>query len=441
MTIQFGGWEWWQYQNRKIRIDEIDLGITQVFKDKELIEFTIDEEVNKLVEETPINEANITINNMNGMFDLLNPQGIVPYLSENTKIIPYIGVLTESLGIEYVKMGEFYFESYTNNKDKTTTLIGKNLMKQLETRDAISGLAPTTYFIDLNDAQSPNTTYDILTTCGYNVNLDLETKYAYYTWLLNDFNFLNFVRDVTMHNFAVFYVDRNEVLNIKNPVQSNVDTISKNELLEDITFKNIDKINKIKLVWEGWDKTYETSEPVHQTDTYLDETITLKKTSEVFIFKKPVRSMLKNNQNITFTYEGATSINVLVDSSFIVAIEVNGTIGSEVHLVATQTYYDFKTEYNIAQKSMTKNSNVRDKDVMIEITSQLNSFDGNFASATGQLDYAPSYEMEFDYNGDPSLEAGDYISVETPYGYKNLFIQKNHFRYDGGLEGHIEGVE
>ena len=57
------------------------------------------------------------------------------------------------------------------------------------------------------------------------------------------------------------------------------------------------------------------------------------------------------------------------------------------------------------------------------------------------LEYTPSYEMSFDYNGDPSLEAGDYINVETPYGYKPLFIQKNKFKFDGGLEGSIEGVE
>ena len=49
--------------------------------------------------------------------------------------------------------------------------------------------------------------------------------------------------------------------------------------------------------------------------------------------------------------------------------------------------------------------------------------------------------MSFDYNGDPSIESGDYINVETPYGYKPLFIQKNYFKFDGGLEGRIEGVE
>ena len=122
-----------EYSDRKIYINEIDLGITQVYKDQDLIEFTVDEEVSKLVEEVPINETNITLNNMSDLFNPLNPSGIVPYLSENTLIKPYIGVLSENSGVEYVKMGEFYFDSYTNNSDSTTTLVGKNIIKQVET--------------------------------------------------------------------------------------------------------------------------------------------------------------------------------------------------------------------------------------------------------------------------------------------------------------------
>ena len=124
-----------EHEDRKIYLMEADLGVTQVYKDQDLIDFTIDEEVNKLVEEVPINETNITLNNMTNLFNPLNPTGIVPYLSENTLIKPYIGVLTENLGVEYVKMGEFYFDSYTNNSDATTTLVGKNIIKQLEMQE------------------------------------------------------------------------------------------------------------------------------------------------------------------------------------------------------------------------------------------------------------------------------------------------------------------
>ena len=70
-----------------------------------------------------------------------------------------------------------------------------------------------------------------------------------------------------------------------------------------------------------------------------------------------------------------------------------------------------------------------------------NAYPGRVKTDLGQLEYTPSYEISFEYNGDPSLEAGDYIEVETPYGYKPVFIQKNRFTFNGGLSGSIEGVE
>ena len=67
--------------------------------------------------------------------------------------------------------------------------------------------------------------------------------------------------------------------------------------------------------------------------------------------------------------------------------------------------------------------------------------DNTVTSKLPILENAPSYEINFEYNGDPSLEAGDYIEVETPYGNKPVFIQKNRFTFNGGLSGSIEGVE
>ena len=46
--------------------------------------------------------------------------------------------------------------------------------------------------------------------------------------------------------------------------------------------------------------------------------------------------------------------------------------------------------------------------------------------------------------GDPSLEVGDTISIQTRYqdindGYKDIIITKQRFSYDGGLSCTIEG--
>ena len=57
------------------------------------------------------------------------------------------------------------------------------------------------------------------------------------------------------------------------------------------------------------------------------------------------------------------------------------------------------------------------------------------------FDKTYSYEVDLDYNGNPTIEAGDYIEVESNYGKVPIFVQKHTLKYNGGLSGSIEGVE
>ena len=112
---------------------------------------------------------------------------------------------------------------------------------------------------------------------------------------------------------------------------------------------------------------------------------------------------------------------------------MTGTVGSSIHI-------QMASPYDIVETIGTQSKTIRtgnDREIILNFNSKIKKY----ISDIYILNYTPSYKMDFDYNGDPSLEAGDYINVETPYGYKPLFIQKNHFKFDGGLEGYIEGVE
>ena len=49
-------------------------------------------------------------------------------------------------------------------------------------------------------------------------------------------------------------------------------------------------------------------------------------------------------------------------------------------------------------------------------------------------------EFEFEYFGDPSLEVGDVILLETLNGYMKCIIQSIELRYNGSLKGTIKGM-
>lgn len=408
------------YQDRKIYLMEIDLGITQVYKNQDLIEFTVDEEVNKLVEEVPINETNITLNNMSDLFNPLNPKGIVPYLSENTLIRPFIGVLTENSGIEYVKMGEFYFDSYTNDSDSTTTLTGKNVIKQLGKeilnidRNGYSPFRARTYQEDFEEFMD-NYDYE------FN-NLDFYTVYN--ADCLNNIYLLNYLKDISFFNNTLLFADRNNKLNLKN-IDTNIkDILTKTELINDANFVKIDKINTFIYPTE----TVSSIEPVTNRVIY-DTNVTLEKSPQYILCS----SSSPNLGTSSVSQTTAASAEMYSSGNYLCFVKLTGTVGNTVN-------FKLSSQYNVnigeqINKKTIKSQN--EKENAIEINSKLKKD----INSINILNYTPSYEMRFDYNGDPSLEAGDYINVETPYGYKPLFIQKNRFRFDGGLEGRIEGVE
>lgn len=408
-----------EYPDRKLYLNEVDLGITQVYKDQDLIEFTVDEEVNKLVEEVPVNETNITLNNMSDLFNPLNPSGIVPYLSENTLIKPYIGVLTDTLGVEYVKMGEFYFDSYTNNSDSTTTLVGKNIIKQVETEI----LKDDNEFNLFKSTMSKSDFQTFMANYNYEFNnLDFSTILA--TFNINKKYLIDFIKEISFFNTTLFFADRNNKLNLKNIDTSIKDNLTKSELLNNVNYKQIDKINTLNYL-----SPVKYSMNTTGSRLVYERTITLEKSPQIVLCESSIPNLMDSITHV----EGADSVNVVSQGYYLTFIKITGTVGSTVTIKMASSYEMIET---IGTKTKTiKTPN--EKENVINFESKL----VRGIDTINTLNYTPNYEMSFDYNGDPSLEAGDYINVETPYGYKPLFIQKNRFKFDGGLSGSIKGVE
>lgn len=408
-----------EYSDRKIYLMEIDLGVTQVYKDQDLINFTIDEEVNKLVEEVPANETNITLNNMSDLFNPLNPSGIVPYLSENTLIIPHIGILTENLGVEYVKMGEFYFDSYTNNSDSTTTLVAKNIIKQIETEIL---KADNNYNL-FKSTMSKSDFQTFMANYNYEFNnLDYSTINNIEN--INNKHLINLLKDISFFNTTLFYADRDNKLNLKYIDTISKDNLSKSELINDANYKKIDKINTLV-----YTSPAQHSMNVTGSRLIYERQIKLEKSPQIVLCESNIPNMMDSITHV----DGADSVEVISQGYYFTFIKITGTVGATVTIRMASSYEMVETIGT--ETKTTKSSN--EKEIVLNFNSKLVRNISNINT----LNYTPSYEMNFEYNGDPSLEAGDYINVETPYDYKPLFIQKNRLRFDGGLEGSIEGVE
>ena len=409
----------WRYETRKVKIPRIDLGLSAVYKDQDLIEFTVDEEVNKLVEEVPTNETNVTLNNIYDLFNPLNPQGVVKYLSDGSKIIPYIGVLTETQGVEFVKMGEFYFDSYTNNSDETTTLVGKNIIKQLES-ETFKNDNETDFFQTLFTQEKFESFME-----NYKYQWDIEYyKTIWFTIYLQHNNLMTLLKDISFINTTLLYGDRNNIMKMRL-IDTNIkDQLTKSELLNDVEYKSIEKLNVLNL-----NRTVTSSGTTTSREIYSGSVV-LEQSPQYVLCKISSPNVL----GATVSQSGGTSASIVGQAGlFMCFVKVTGNIGDTVTIKLNST-----NDKQVGKQLLTKSlRTANEKEVPITIDTDLYRRVDEIMT----LENSPSYEINFEYNGDPSLEAGDYINVETPYGYKPVFIQKNRFKFNGGLSGSIEGVE
>lgn len=405
-----------------IKIDQIVLGDTKIIKDTDLVEFAIDEEVSKLVEEIPTNIASITIPRPTTESYLSNT--FLSNMNEKTKIMPYSGVVTTN-GPEYVKMGEFYFNDVKHNKDLTTTLYGNNIIEQLKNENMqdeneTNILSPSS--ISSTDLESFMANYQ------YPFNV-VDWKHNINTWAVYGKELIKFLSEIAFSQWDIFYANRNGELKMKSINYDIVGTITKSELLDDVIPIKLSKINTIELI-----RNYQSQEETGDSKEIYRGEFVLEKHYQYVLIESPTGNLI----NASFSIDGAGDITVLTKGYYLAFAIIDGTLGDTITIVgsSSKNTNQTKTPYIIT------NRGVNEKEVKLTFDSFTNQLPKYYMQNSPILNMTPSYEIELDYNGDPSYEAGDYVNVETEDGtIKPIFIEKHHFHFDGGCDGSIRGVE
>lgn len=429
----------WENDEKYINIVSVDGGLSYVYKDEELIEFSVNEEVNKLVEETPSNELKVTIGDYKHLYDPLNPKGIAKYLKEDISIfVPYIGIVTESGSIEYTKLGNFYFKNIEYN-DREVTFTAYNLMeklnKKLITNDT-GNLTTESNIIPKNGLSSYLNTY-MTTEVQIPFDINITNKIRMNTKALKRVSLPEFFQQVAMMD-GIFYIDRNDKIIIRNIDKTIKESITKQELLNDIKYTNVQKVTSFNLQRDNF-----TMAATTEANDTANFTSTFKLESETQFFcitsdDPTVLSWLKD-ENLTVT--GATSYNIITKTSrnefnFMLFVKVVGKKGDEVTISGK---YPYRKDYSMSTE--TELIGTGEASMTIDNPLYLIKYYAYDDMFTNFFNKAYSYKVSLEYNGNPEIKAGDYIEVESNYGIVPIFIQKHTLKYNGGLSGSIEGVE
>lgn len=428
----------WSNPNKKIWIKRLDLGLSHVYQGNELVEFTVTEQVNKLVEETPSNELSLTVGDYDNLYDPLNPKGIMKYLSEKSTFIPYIGIVNEGGYTEYTKMGEFFFKNI-DFQNKEVILKAYNLMDSLNKMlitNIDGSLSTETGIIAINELSNYLQKY-LNNNFNGNYVIDINNKIRMYLKALKRVSLAEFLQQASMID-GIFYIDRDNNIVIKNIDKNIKETLSKNELIEELKYTNEQIMKSFNLQRNVY--TLTSTKETNDTNNF-STTFILENSSQVVCITSDDASVLSWLKDDHLTVNGATNFHIIKsgtsnDFTYMLFIYIEGEVGTEI--IISGKYPNKKDKTTSTETNII---GIGEPSLTIEnpfYLMQYYLYDDMF---TNFFDKFYTYSGSFEYNGNPMIKAGEYIEVESNYGYISLFVTKHTLKFNGGLSGSIEGVE
>lgn len=433
--------------NRRLRISEIDLGITNVYEGNDLKEFEVIEKVDILKQEMHINECNIILNNTNYQFNSVSPSGIAKYFN-GAIVKPYIGILTKTKGVEYCPCGVFYLMDWKNNSQTTTTLYCKSFFQKMNENNSYFS-QPSTGFMDIDSyieylfSAWNYRNYSYLGTadnyCIFDNFRTLSSQLEQLRELLIFSNLIGYVDrygTVIMDNLKNEIVDTLSLLVLKNMPIINTKSLINQIIINEISCENIADSSTKTLLTKEFDITGEDNQFIcFDFDESLAVSYTFSNIWPDYMLEGFVRGgfLFAFNVNTDFYHHygdrqiGKTTVTLtqtgtrnLVKNPEIFNYQGSGEKIEIVDVLfnrVMQTYIDRGYE-----------------DIGMRLIDAMK----NTANFIKEND--AKYSIELEYNGDPSLEAKDLIGLETRYGIMNVRIQEHRLKFNGALSGSIKGV-
>lgn len=416
--------------DRRLRINYIDLARTMIYQGNSLLSFEVIEEISRFNENIPVNTFTLNLSNIDGKYDPINPTGMAKALKKGeTKAIPQVGVLTESSGIEYVKCGEFLFRDWSADTGGTAKLNFSSYMADISEWEFLDGYSYLFQSVTLSEANFKNfLTYNYVNRYGIDIEFNgewrttnmLNTKYT---------KFIDFIKDIAIKTLSNVKISRSSDLYIGSLDTSVVDTLYRSYMKSEPQYEVQDKVNKVIIKGTGF-RTDNTTQNAKTLMTYQTRIVESPQTVRIDLSSPAL--------DLTGVSASSGSVTNLSRTSYYTKmLRLTGTIGSDVTITVNGKQDNGNTSES---KQEFVNIIPGEPETTFEVNSPLLigagfSYIGNYI-----LNNSSSYKIRVSYNGDPSIEAGDMISVETKYGIKTMFITKNTMTFDGGFSCSIEGV-
>ena len=451
------------YTNRRIRLQEIDFGLSAIYEGEDLISFKTIEQVSRFSYEMPMNECEVVLGDYEGKFDALNPQGITKYLTDSVIVKPYVGVVTKDNGIEYCKLGHYWLDNYN--------LSGNQV--QFNCKDIFNKIQDEDFYITKGSGWA---IWYLLENLSEDWGITIENKVGEilnnYIYFFADMRYKKISKKIdTLQKLAtvcgnVFNADRDgNIVYIK----------SKNNTPEDFTITNdiLAEYENIKIQEPIKDYKY-NNYMLFDVDTSSSEYDGVQQRYNEKRQCNGLTTMYFQDEN--YCYESFKCYLICDDYSGLQIIDSNCYVFDENENILYEDQSPFPVPYmyvkfnytgemqceiygskykRITKAENTINCSIEGKDISIDNDLYAGSTndpifpDINF-DYQNIVDYIlenkSKYESKCKFNGNPAIECGDCIQVENKYldengnpRYDKVWVTKIESEYKGSFNQTIEG--
>lgn len=422
------------YTNRRIRLQEIDFGLSAVYENEELISFKTIEQCDRFADTMPINECEITLGDFNGKFDITNPKGITDVLNENVVIKPFVGVVTEDNGIEYCSKGTYWLKDWNYNGKQAVlngqSVFGKLLdmdytkLKQVEGRDPF-----VTEWLNYK-SEKWGVEFDL--TLPYTASLSnyISDEFAKVDTKLNTLQkmigycggVLNQTRDGKIKYLYIYLGSEEGFERLEQIVMKDYANI-----------KNNDPINTLSVT------EYIYNDPSSELETFYENTIQSNDIVELYIpFDDYKAVQFPYTENCT-VLESNFELQWLYDTYVYLKLQCNGN--AKVVLQG-YSYKNSKTENKVSINQVGKEIKIENDFYSTNGTLDIRYYSNNYIEY--QKRFRPKRSIKVSFNGLPHYETGDIIHIEgKKYGnytpFYMTYITRIESEFNGSYRETIEG--
>lgn len=450
------------YPNRRLRLQEVDFGLSAVYENEELVSFTTTEQCNRFCDEMPANECDVVIGDYENNFDPINPKGITKYLNSGVEIKPYVGIVTDENGIQYCSMGIFYLTSWSKDSGNVT-LNSEDIFSKLNSDDYSIKKYDTSRFnkllyssylqekssqwgINIENLVTDNNDYIIRTdSTGATIGIPMN-------FIGTDSKINNLQKYCTTFG-NVITGNRNGSLRYISSLKHNIFDIKVNkDVLKD--YENIESkagyktISVVESQYAGTNNAGDSAEFA----TLFTKTIECNGITEFkFTFDK-----VEWISPLSYTYSGSgtptlLSCNIDVNTTMQFAKQIYMKFNYVGSITITATGPKDIFALNSYENSKTFNEDGEEVKIDNDFLSYLTIFANTVDEQSNAIiDYRNQNQTKlttsFEFNGNPMIEVGDVIQVENKYPdengnskYDDVWVTKIESEFNGSFSQSIEG--